>query len=463
MKGQSTWSYHPYRPLLYDVGDIYISRVAPSKDTIHFEWISDNDNFCVYYKKRSSSEFVHFCDTGNCFCDITGLSENTDYAFYVESGNERSRTRLARTSSNVGTVVNYLHPEDDAYAFSGHHLCSPSLLRHPDGYLLASMDVFGRGEPQNLTLIYRSDDGGKTWYYLSELMPCFWGKLFIHKGEVYMLSCSTEYGDLLIGKSSDGGKTFSAPVTLFRGSNGKKGNPGVHKNPQNMVYHGGRLWGSLEWGCWANRKYCHAAMVMSCAEGDDLLVPENWSFTEPLEFTNFVPELNELPSNTMTIEGTLTISPDGRLLDVMRFGKLNTAIVYEVNTDEPEAKLGFSHLMDFSANYSKFMIKRDERSGYYYTVGTRVYNPERTNARDLLSLMRSKDLLSWDVVFNIIDYREVDTDHIGFQYCDFEIEGDDIIFLCRTAFGGAANFHDTNYSTFHRIKDFRSYTKPLNN
>ena len=165
----------------------------------------------------------------------------------------------------------------------------------------------------------------------------------------------------------------------------------------------------------------------------------------------------------MTIEGTLTISPDGRLLDVMRFGKLNTAIVYEVNTDEPEAKLGFSHLMDFSANYSKFMIKRDEKSGYYYTVGTRVYNPERTNARDLLSLMRSKDLLSWDVVFNIIDYREVDTDHIGFQYCDFEIEGDDIIFLCRTAFGGAANFHDTNYSTFHRIKDFRSYTEPLNN
>ena len=130
---------------------------------------------------------------------------------------------MARCAEAVGTVVNYLHPDDSYYAFSGHALCSPSLVRHPDGHLLASMDVFSGGFPQNLTLIFRSDDDGKTWHYLSELMPCFWGKLFIHKGELYMLSVSTEYGDLLIGKSVDGGKTFSAllPVgqdlALFQG------------------------------------------------------------------------------------------------------------------------------------------------------------------------------------------------------------------------------------------------------
>ena len=40
------------------------------------------------------------------------------------------------------------------------------------------------------------------------------------------------------------------------------------------------------------------------------------------------------------------------------------------------------------------------------------------------------------------------------------IEGEDIIYLCRTAMNNANNFHDSNYSTFHRIKNFRNI-KPL--
>lgn len=98
---------------------------------------------------------------------------------------------MARCGDPVGVVVNYLHPQDNAYAFSGKYLCSPSLLKHPDGYMLASMDLYAGNYPQNLTLISRSDDNGQNWHYVSELMPCFWGKMFIHKNELYMLSCST--------------------------------------------------------------------------------------------------------------------------------------------------------------------------------------------------------------------------------------------------------------------------------
>ena len=29
--------------------------------------------------------------------------------------------------------------------------------------------------------------------------------------------------------------------------------------------------------------------------------------------------------------------------------------------------------------------------------------------------------------------------------------------LARTAFNGAANYHDANYSVFHKIEDFRRY------
>ena len=456
MKGTATWSYHPYRPLLTEVGDIYICRVVPTADSIHFEWLDCGaDSYDIYYRRRNEGDFIHWGSAKDTSCDITQLAVDTDYEFYVAAGQKKSRTRLARCGESIGTVVNYLHPEDEAYAFSGQYLCSPSLLRHPDGYLLTSMDVYAGKAPQNLTLIFRSDDNGETWHYVSELMPCFWGKMFIHRGELYMLSCSTEYGDLLIGKSTDGGVTFSAPVTLLRGSNGKNGNTGVHKNPQNILCHNGRLYNTMEWGAWANKEFCHAAMVMSCDIHDDLLIPENWSFSEPVRFSQFAPEVADLPDCTMTIEGTLTLDPQGKLLNVMRFGKYGKALAYEVNTADPEAPLTYSRLIDFEANYSKFMMKYDAVSERYYSVATRVYDPEKVRARHLLSLMSSKDLDHWDVVCDLHDYRDHDMAKVGFQYVDFEIEGDDIIYLCRTALNDAHSYHDSNYSTFHRIRNFR--------
>ena len=59
--------------------------------------------------------------------------------------------------------MNYHHPEDDAFAYSGRYLCSPSTVRLPDGALVASMDVFEGGCPQDLSFIFRSEDDGKTW------------------------------------------------------------------------------------------------------------------------------------------------------------------------------------------------------------------------------------------------------------------------------------------------------------
>lgn len=460
MKGINTWSYSPYRPFFAEIGDPYICRIVPSPTKLYFEWLpTESDSYSVFYRVRGEEDFIHWENTQQCSCEIENLITDTDYEFYVTAGEKRSRVRLARCSQTIGTVVNYLHPDDEAYAFSGRYLCSPSLVRHPDGFLLASMDLYEAKSPQNLTLIFRSDDNGNSWYYLSELLPCFWGKLFIHKGELYMLACSTEYGDLLIGKSTDGGKTFSAPVTLLRGSNGKNGAVGVHKNPQPILVHNGRLYETLEWGSWKNAEYGHAAMVMSCDCNDDLLNPASWSFTEPRKFDQFDADLQGLPKNTMTIEGCLVKDPHGRLLDVMRFGKYHNAIAYEVNAHDPEAPLSYSHCINYPANYSKFMIKYDETTQRYYSVGTYAYDPQNTKTRNLLTLLSSRDLLHWERVCDLFDYRESDAKLIGFQYVDFEIEGEDMIYLCRTALGGANSYHNSNYITFHRIEKFRSLLK----
>jgi len=458
MKGQSTWSYAPYKPFFFDTGDIYICRVVPYEHSIHFEWLSvDAEQYEVYCKLREADTFVLVGTTDQTFFDIEGLEYEKDYEFYVKGGSLESRRRLARPGECIGTTVNYLHPEDGAYAYSGQYLCSPSLVRHPDGYLLASMDLFG-ASPQNLTLIFRSDDEGETWHYVSELYPCFWGKLFVHNNELYMLSCSTEYGDLLIGKSVDGGKTFCAPTVLLRGS-GRHDVAGVHKNPQNVVVYNGRIYETLEWGAWAVGY--HAPMVMSCDVNDDLLVAENWHFTPPVKYDPNWEGVAKGPS-TGNIEGTLSIAPDGTLYNIMRYDMGRTqpsyglVLAYKINADDPDAPLEYSHAIALPGNHSKFMIKKDEKTGMYYTIISRIDIPERAYRRNLLSLMRSADLKNWELVTDLFDFRDHDMEKVGFQYVDFEIEGDDMLILIRTALNNAHNFHDANYSTFYRLKNFNN-------
>ena len=456
MKGCTTWSYAPYRPFLWNVGDVYICRVAPSKNAIHFEWLGLNEDaeYEISCRKRGDEQFAPVGRTKNCEFDICGLEENTDYEFFVESEGKKSRVRLAKCAEAVGTVVNYLHPDDTCYSFSGRSLCSPSLVRHPNGHLLASMDVFKGESPQNLTLIFRSDDNGKTWHYQCELMPCFWGKMFIHKGILYMLSVSTEYGDLLIGKSEDGGKTFSSPITLLRGSNGKQGYSGIHKNPQNLVCHNGRIYNTLEWGSWLDKGYFHGAMVMSCDEEADLLNPENWHFTPPVvhdpNWKGAAPD-----GKHGNIEGTLVVAPDGKLYNYMRYQtKAEKKILVFRVPDDPDAPIEYSHPVAFDGNLSKFMIKYDEISKKYFSIISRRID-EPVTVRNLLSLVASSDLEHWELVSDLIDRRHDDPQKVGFQYVDFEIEGDDIIYLCRTGMNDPRNYHDTNYSTFHRIEGFR--------
>ncbi len=460
MKPALTWSYRPYAPPFHEIGDPYLCRIAPGKDFVVLEWLGcETDTYRVAWRERGAADFTEEIPVRGTSVRLTGLKEGCDYecaVFRTDTGT-RSRIRLFRTGEAVGTVVNYLHPDDPAYAFSGRYLCSPCIVRCPDGTLLASMDLFAGDGPQNLSMIFRSDDDGKTWHWLTDLFPCFWGRMFLHGGALYMLACSTEYGDLLIGKSVDGGRTFSAPTVLLRGS-GRRDTEGVHKNPQPPAVYGGRIWTTLEWGTWA--KGYHAAMVGSAPADADLTDASEWLFSDPVKYDPSWPGV-AAGRSAGNIEGTLVVFPDGLLYNVMRYDmsectpNFGLVLAYRVDTEHPEAPLCYDRAISLPGNHSKFMIRQDPRTGAYYTIVSRIRGPEHSGDRNLLSLMRSEDCEHWELVCDLIDRREDDPWEVGFQYVDFFIEGEDLLWLCRTAMNGAHNFHDANYSTFHRTREFR--------
>lgn len=465
MKKHNGWAYPKYQPL-FEETELYICRVVPAEGSIKFWWQDAGaERYEVYQKALVEDSFHLFATTDVCECEITGLECGEDYAFYVCAGEKKSAVRLARTGNVRGTVVNYLHPQDKAYSFSGQYLCSPCLLRHPEGYLLASMDVYQCKAPQNLSLIFRSDDNGESWWHVGELFPCFWPRMFLHRGVLYVLGCSTEYGDLLIGASYDGGRTFTEPTVLLRGSNGKNGMTGVHKNPQPVVEYNGRLYNTLEWGSWG-KKY-HAAMVMSCDADADLLDAASWSFSKPLAYDEHWEGVGK-GNSSGTIEGCLVIGKDNALYSVMRYDmtklqpNYGLALRYLVNTEDPDAPLAFDRTIPFPANHSKFEIRYDEQTGKYFTIACRISCAADSTKRTLLSLMVSDDMVEWRTVYDLADARQEDPtgQTVGFQYVDFFFEGEDLLYLCRTAYNGAESFHDSNYITFHRIKDFRKLLDP---
>lgn len=44
---------------------------------------------------------------------------------------------------------------------------------------------------------------------------------------------------------------------------------------------------------------------------------------------------------------------------------------------------------------------------------------------------------------------------VGFQYADWQFDGNDLIAVCRLSWNGI-NYHDANTITFHRLRKFSS-------
>lgn len=345
------------------------------------------------------------------------------------------------------------------------YIGSPSIAVLGNGDYLATHDLFGPSSTEHtsaVTRVFRSTDRGKSWAHLTDIQGAFWSTVFEHQGNVYLMGTTSHHGNAVIRRSTDGGKTWTTPRDRAFGLL-REGQ--FHCAPVPVVLHGGRLWrgmedaaGGKEWG----KRY--RAMMLSAPADADLLDADRWTSS------------NVLPRNpdwlggkfNAWLEGNAVVTPDGQVVDMLRVDNNpegGTAALVPISADGTIARFDpATGFLRFPGGSVKFTIRRDPRDSRYWSLSNfippRHAGGRAAATRNTLALIRSPDLKEWTVRCVVL-YHPDPARH-GFQYVDWLFDGDDLIAVSRTAhddgLGGARNFHDTNFLTFHRISNFRSLT-----
>jgi hypothetical protein len=362
-----------------------------------------------------------------------------------------------------GVVVSHISKE------TGKYIGSPGMCVLPDGSYLASHDEFGPKSSEfrsAQTRIFLSKDRGGSWIQIATIDGQFWSNLFVHNGIVYVMGPNKHHGNFNIRRSDDGGYTWTIP---YHSKNGLILPGEYHTAPMPMVIHNGRIWRALEYATapttkWGQR---YSAMMISAPVNSDLLNADNWSKTNYLMYDSTY--LNG--AFNAWLEGNAVVGPKGEMLDILRVDAPSRedeyAAIVKISKNGKKAtfdpETGFIKLPGGS---KKFTIRYDEKSQRYWMLSNYVKPEFRgkgnpAGVRNTQALCSSTDLQNWTVHKIVLEHPDVK--YHGFQYVEWLFEGDDIIFLSRTAFddetGGARNNHDANFLTFHRIKDFRKLSE----
>jgi hypothetical protein len=361
-----------------------------------------------------------------------------------------------------GIVVDYIP------ASTGIYLGSPSICLLPNGDYVAKHDYFGPSSTEHqraVTTIFTSNNKGKSWTKVSEINGQFWSNLFVHKDILYIMGAWKHHGNLIIRCSPDGGKSWSEPNDSKHGLL-REGE--YHTAPMPIISHNGRLWRGVEYAkstysVWGKR---YSAMMFSVPEDADLLDADSW--TE----TNYLPwDSTYLDGKFCAwLEGNAVVTPEGKIVDLLRVDNSETGrdMAAFVNISDDGLTASFdpsTGFIDFVGGAKKFSIRYDEKSKRYWTIANMITDNFKTMraaaVRNTLVLESSADLKNWTVHKVLLHHPDVKKH--GFQYIDWQFDGKDIIFLSRTAYddeyGGAHNYHDANYLTFHRINKFRKLEK----
>jgi hypothetical protein len=354
-----------------------------------------------------------------------------------------------------GSIVNFWDPENDQY------IGDPSIAILPNGDYIASHDGFGPAHTAQITYVYRSTDQGDTWAPygndptdMNRLVGQSQSTLFVSGGDLYSLGIAADVGAnpagdwLSIRKSTDGGLSWTEPDSPTNGRlDALSSGVGYAGGAAPVLVQNGRVWRSFEDVTSAAGVHAQnwSSFVMSAPVGSDLLDASNWTRSSGVLLNQGTKGLTE---------GNVVVKPNGDLVNITRVtNSFEEAAFIDINATGTTST--FDQLNPFPGGGSKFAIRYDAGTQKYWTLAND--QTPSTNERSILTLNSSPDLTSWTVEGTILE--DSNTAFVGFQYVDWQFDGNDIVAASRTAFSGADNFHDTNYLTFHRIRNYASTSK----
>jgi len=334
---------------------------------------------------------------------------------------------------------------------------SPSIVVLPNGDYLISFNLFGNSlepsaEVSGTTYIYRSSDKGATWTCLTPepMMDMKRGSLFVHDGAVYLWGYTAAPGRIVIRRSDDNGSTWTEPVDDQSGlltADTYGGTPG------NPVFHDGRVWMAV-----AGKR------VMSAPQDSDLLLAASWSGPSLAADTNGGP----LGDGLTITEAQIVASPAIGVSVLPKIDGLPFTVVISADGDASVRNPSEWDWASFPGGEKKFGAGYDPVSKRFWALSNPVpqvhaNHPEQGPQliRNTAALLSSRDLRQWDV--RQIFLYSPNVDYEAFQYLNFDIDGDDMIIVSRTAFDitplglfKPPRGHESNMITFHRIEDFRN-------
>jgi len=327
------------------------------------------------------------------------------------------------------TVV--FHNPDPEYYVEG-----PGLVRLDEGALIAVVPIVPRAEwtaarrvEHSVTHILRSDDGGRTW---SEPITLFKGHFW---------NCHT-------GMAVSDRHLYWAVDDLSLG---------VKRGPRAIV---GDLSG-------------------------DVMNPSAWRMSEPVPFpgvpealTN--PKFAELPSqylepNVINVRGHL------RVLATVKPKRQSTAglcAVLDLNDDGGKLDLKFAQFHPMPGGQLKFCVQRDEVSQMFWTTANLAVDSQGAfgwwaagekrgnfafasglggNDRRFLMLLYGVDGLNWFQAGCVAQAGKISQ---SFMYARPVIDGNDLAIIARSSVN-APNQRDADCATFHRVRDFRKLALKL--
>ena len=352
--------------------------------------------------------------------------------------------------------------------------------------------------------IYTSDDGGRTWQ-LRCRRNFRHARPFELGDRIYVLGHAD---DLVIYCSEDGGETWDDGTYLTEGEC-------WHQSACNVWIEGGTIALVMEkifnrpgevtssWNVASK-----APVVLRARTDADLTKRESWTFSNAVRFRDvvdedaldlhgipFYPSLkhrDEYPDGTVLTECPGWLETNiVRITDPSHYWFDPSGRTYHLFMRTHTARSGYCAVMQavvgedgeitvspviepsgrkliflpMPGGQMRFHVLWDEDTRLYWLLSTQatdtmrrkeLLSPERYNIpcdeRDRLQLSFSKNMVDWCFAAMVAPGN---SEKQSRHYASMALDGDDLVNVSRSGDENTVSAHETNLSTFHRIKNFR--------